>query len=188
MRTFLFIVLSLVFINSTSASQLTQQQVHGYLNSALNNLVVGNYDVLIDMFHFPPSYSSDELSKDKCGVKGTLKDMFDYTGSFRELTQLRDNARFSRYGVFGGDIPYWANHTESLTIVKETEFDKTGIGVLTIELVYINSVLELKSIKVGYYADGEGSSNKMKNLISYLESKEDQRKEDNICGVQELSS
>ena len=188
MRIIYTLLLALMFGSSAIASEISEKKIREYLDQTLSYLATENYDQLIEMFHFPPSYSRDELSVDKCGVKGTLKDLFDFTGKPTSINNLRENSRFARFGVFGGSIPYWSNHPKSISIVKEANFEKTGIGVLSIELSFINSELELKSIKVGYYASEIDAKNKMISLTKSIRKQEQKRVTNGSCSVNEISS
>ena len=53
------------------------------------------------MFHYPPSYTGRVLEKDRCNVKHSMMDLFDYFGTPGKVGKLREGSSY--YCMGGGD-------------------------------------------------------------------------------------
>jgi len=141
------------------------------------------FDDLSKMFHYPPSYKTTALDKDRCNVKNSIADLFDYFGTPKKLKELRKNSFYYTIGGGGGDLSYWTKHPKSITINKEAMFSKRGIGVLTVEISLINNATELKTVKVGFYANDTDAKTKMSHALEFVNGRRKERDAKGICVV-----
>ena len=139
------------------------------------------FDDLSKMFHYPSSYKTAALDKDRCNVNTSMVDLFYYFGTPEKLKELRKNSFYYIIGGGGGDLSYWAKHPESITINKEAMFSKRGVGVLTVEISFINNVVELKTVKAGFYADDIDAKTKMKDALEFVNGRRKERDAKGVC-------
>jgi hypothetical protein len=166
---------------SVSSDKIDVKQFNDYAQKTVSTIQSGNFDALSKMFHYPPSYTKLALEKDRCHVKNDMTDLFDYFGIPEKLKEERKNSSQYITGGGSGDLSYWSKHPKSITTTKQVVFGKKGVGVLVIEMVLINNLIELKTIRVGFYSDDANAKSKMLNAYEFLNKKRNERRANGDC-------
>ncbi len=103
----------------------------------------------VRLFHFPPEYSADELSKDASGVRAVLELFQRELGRPADPKASDDPEQFIDVGIGGADEAYWKKHPESSTIRYIVRFAKEGRGMVAIETCHLGPKWQIRSVHYG---------------------------------------
>lgn len=110
----------------------------------------GNFEKASSLFHYPQSYSEEELNREIISIKTSLKKYTLFIGKPTVIDSFKYNDKIIAIGVTGADFDYWQKKVEkSPQLILPVEFSKLGIGFLRIEFCHINESWEIKSVDFG---------------------------------------
>ena len=183
------LLIALIFFSMLAkCDEINDGDIDRYFKKTVAVIRSNDYETLSNMFHYPPSYKGERLQEDLCNVKNDMADLFEYFGMPEELKDIPEFSLYYSFGAGGGDVPYWALHPKSITVAKQVRFSKEGIGVLKVELSFINEKLEIKRIAVGYFASDRHAKEKMKKAISYSAKNQKERDKKGVCAGMKRSA
>jgi hypothetical protein len=109
-------------------------------------------DSLSSLFHYPVTYSTEEVKSDASGVAASLQFILDRFGAPRNLKPVSESS-FYELGAFGGTNEYWRSLSpfESITFVYSAEFSRIGAGYFKVQVFkhHTRESREIQSIGFG---------------------------------------
>lgn len=118
-------------------------------NNALALLQQGKLEQLVMLFHFPTSYTADELAKDRSNVQTSLSVLDSEFGKATEVEPLTGSAVYYHLSVAGANVPYWKTHSAFTTFKYSAHFGKVGSGYLVLEVCKYSDKYEIRFIHFG---------------------------------------
>jgi hypothetical protein len=128
----------------------------------------GKFKEAVELFHFPPSYTVEEVKKDQDAVKLGLQEMTNLFGIFGSVDLLKEPAVYINIPLGGGDIPYWRKYPKTYKLEYKTEFQNEGSGFIIFQLVDISKKIEIRSISYGLSATAPNVRERMTKIGKHM--------------------
>lgn len=134
-------------------SYLQESDTKGLLNNTAQGFVKfiksGALDSASTLFHYPSTYSPDDLSNDMRSVTGHLKLLSDEFGKIIKADRSDNPTLFRYVSVGGGDISYWQKYNLTFPVTYKVQFEKEGQGYLTFNFCSIDGKWRLRDVQFG---------------------------------------
>lgn len=132
----------------------------------------GKFPAAAATFHYPPTYTSDELAADQAGVAKFLEDLFREVGELKAVKRISAPSEpIIHLSIGGGDGPYWASHPElsDTTVVNyEAKVTREGVVFLAIMFVRPRATWEIRAFEFGIPLSRPGSKDRIAELSRKL--------------------
>ena len=125
-------------IDTVSSINITDKFIELYNSNNLGEAV--------EMFHYPTTYSSNELIMDKSAVKNILNLFHEEFGYFEKDDTTMTGIEVYQVSVGGGDIQYWTKYPYSLTIDIQGTFKNKGSGFISFRICKIKNNPEIREV------------------------------------------
>jgi hypothetical protein len=128
-----------------------------------------NYIEAAKLFHYPPNYTTQDLEKDIKGVSGLLEALKESFGQISRVGVSKTGEKILSLQVGGGDIPYWKQHPQYLTLIFSSYFSKYGDGYITFTICNISKKFEIREVKYGLAATRANSAQLLQEAIKHIQ-------------------
>ena len=131
-----------------------------------------NFDEAAKLFHYPPSYTADELSSERASVAGFLRTLFAEVGDIATISRVPPPpGRFLTLGESAGDLPYWSSHPElskTENVTYRAEVKRDGEVYLVVSFIRPMFAWEVRTITFELSASRPGAAERMAELARKL--------------------
>jgi len=131
-----------------------------------------NFDEAAKLFHYPPSYTAEELSSERASVAGFLRTLFGEIGDIATISRVPPPAgRFLTLGESSGDLPYWSSHPElskTENVTYRAEVKRDGEVYLVVSFIRPMFAWEVRTITFQLAAARPGAAERMAELTRKL--------------------
>ena len=121
------------------------------------------------MFHYPKSYSDDELKKDITAVTKCIELFKNEFGKISNTGISKEKVVIMSLTFGGGTLPYWKKNPNFTSIIYKVNFSNLGIGYITFNITNIENKAEIKDLKYGLSTTRSGGKEalveKMKSMM-----------------------
>lgn len=154
----LFVLVLLVFSwppLELHAAKINSNQLDAFIVTSLKLLETEDFEGLAMMYHYPPTYTRDELAADLRAVENSLKMFNQEFGRFASVTPLESRDLYVNIYATSGSHAYWDHNENAYKVELETKFRNYGPGYLIFHIVDFVGTLEIKAIAYGLPVSGE---------------------------------
>jgi hypothetical protein len=124
------------------------------------------------LFHYPPSYTGEELSRERSGITGFLRTLLAEIGDIDTISRVPLPAgEFLTLGESAGDIPYWSSHPELSkveNVVYRANVKRDGEVYFVVSLIRPVFAWEVRSFTLHLSASRPGAAERMSQLARKL--------------------
>ena len=125
-----------------------------------------------ELFHYPQSYTGDELSRERSGITGFLTALLAEIGEIDTVSRVPPPAgQFLSLGESAGDIPYWSSHPELSkveNVVYRVNVKRDGEVYFVVSLIRPAFAWEVRSLTFELSASRPGAVERMSQIARKL--------------------
>lgn len=149
-RAILIVVIILLLSSSAFAESNSPNEMFFQINDQFfKTEQIQDFTNAAELFHYPRSYSLNELDKDKQAVKLILNYFYQSFGKILSYKLLEKAEPYIALAIGGGDASYWAQNPNYIRTVYETQFSNEGQGYVIIDLCKINDKYQIRYVHYG---------------------------------------
>jgi len=169
-NTLLFSVLIffLTFFHISHANSLENAVASNIASNFFSLMKSNNFQEASSLFHYPPHYSAQELSKDTNGVATILEIFQNEFGEISNPAINNEKATIASLQVGGGDLPYWKNHPNFVSVIYRVNFAKFGNGFVTFTFSNIGNKFQIREVKYGLLSTRKDTQQLLKKVAEKL--------------------
>jgi hypothetical protein len=122
-------------------------------------------------FHYPPTYTREELAKHRAGVPRFLRGLFKEVGALRTVKRSTNPSAHVHLAIGGGDLRYWSSHPEpSETVMVSYEATAKRDGAVFMDIVFLSGkrASEIRSFQFGIPLSRPGAEGRTLDLSRNL--------------------
>lgn len=120
------------------------------------------------LFHYPTTYTADQLKKDRDQVKIILEIINGELGEVREYKISKTQQQCYFISVAGGDVSYWSDKPSIFALQYEVVFAKEKEGFLILGFSNFNNTNEISYVNFALAASREGSKARIDGITKAL--------------------
>lgn len=146
----------------------------------LENYKKGDMSSVVNLLHYPDSFTPEQLNEDKNGIARWLALVADKLGSLESYELNNNQISYLFVAVGTASLEYWDKHPFFYSLIYDVNFSKKGKGYLFFNFSIINDKLVIHSTYFGLPADNPASQIVIKELTDSImkdEMNRGQRKE-----------
>jgi hypothetical protein len=169
-----YIAITLAFIHSgLSAAQdrpgkTVEEAIKAITSDFFARISEGHYIEAANLFHFPPTFTPGERSKDVAAVAATLAILTKEFGIPNEPKPNDSTALWYSIGAGSAHLAYWQNYPYSVDLRLRVKFSREGPGYMVVKFSKIEGVIEIRNVDYGLPADGPGAIKRIKEIFEIL--------------------
>jgi hypothetical protein len=120
------------------------------------------------LFHYPADETVDERRADIEAVQLAIGVITNHFGRIESVRAAAGRFAYVEVAAGSADITYWQTHPESIKATYKTLFSKFGEGFVAVELCYISSRWEIRSVHYGLPAIDPRSTTRIMRVFDDL--------------------
>lgn len=146
-----------------------QNEISQLASSFFKHMKQDDYLKASQLFHYPPTYTTEERKKDEIAVSKSLGAFKESFGQIIRPQIETENKQIISLQVGGGDIPYWQKHPQYFTQVYNVNFSKYGDGFITFTICNLTNKFEIREVKYGLLASYSNAIPLLKNSAKQIQ-------------------
>jgi len=165
---FIMILVGFVYITNSNGQNIDSLSLNQKANELFKLINENDFHEAAKLFHYPPSYSKNELEKDIAAVSKSLKLFSNEFGNFATIDTILGQQEIVHLSIGGGDIPYWSKYSRYLNMRYSVNFKIEGFGFLIIKYCNIKETLVIREVQYALPRFREGAAQKMQQVMMKL--------------------
>jgi hypothetical protein len=165
-----FVIAYILIVQVVDVDASQENEILNLINKYFYSIEQSDFSGASDLFHYPPSYSQEELIKDKSAVSKFLESLSNSFGQLSNPVTNKAEEKILSLQVGGGNIPYWKKHPKYVSSIYRATFSKFGEGFVTFTICNLSNKYEIREVKYGLSASSNNSVAMLQGAFKTLHS------------------
>ena len=130
------------------ATPAVQDSLWAIADDVMEMIVAGDVESVVDVLHYPPSYSKEQIASDSAALRDALAFLLGKFGELKDFERFSGEALCYDIALSAGDVAYWESLSPLSTVelMYAGDFGKFGPGIVSISLFETKSGVDLRAV------------------------------------------